>query len=317
MLEDKALLFSHYSLDFLVIDPAKSHMLYHNSRWRTRTDRCWEVVAERAIQWNEMTDVFILKLILSFFIGGAWVTTATHFADRYGTKIGGIITGLPSTALLSLFFIGWTQSTRISVEATTIIPIIGAVNALFLLVYISLARKNFWLALGSSFIVWSGSSITLVLLNYNNFWLSIAIYAAVVLISFVFIEKKIQIKSEQGSKLKSPLKILVFRGLFSGCIIVLAVIMGKVGGPLLGGMFAMFPAMFTGTLLITYFSHGSLFSSAMMKVALLSATSVVLYAVLVRYTYIPLGLLVGTLVSILVSFFYAYIMHVSVIKRIS
>jgi hypothetical protein len=260
---------------------------------------------------------FILKLILSFFIGGVWVTTATHLADRYGTKIGGVITGLPSTALISLFFIGWTQSSNVSVEATSIIPIIGAVNALFLLVYISLARKNFWLALGSAFLVWSGSSITLVLLKFNNFWFSIAIYAALVLISFLLIEKRIKIRSEQGGKLKSSLRILIFRGLFSGSIIVLAVIMGKIGGPLLGGMFAMFPAMFTGTLLITYFSHGSLFSSAMMKVALLSATSVILYAVSVRYTYIPLGLFIGTLISILISFSYAYIIHVSLIKRIS
>ena len=85
-----------------------------------------------------MNDIFILKLVLSFLIGGAWVTTATHLADRYGTKIGGIITGLPSTALIALFFIGWTQSPVIAVDATTIIPAIGTVNALFLVVYILL-----------------------------------------------------------------------------------------------------------------------------------------------------------------------------------
>jgi len=55
----------------------------------------------------------------------------------------------------------------------------------------------------------------------------------------------------------------------------------------------------------------------MMKVALLSASSVVLYAILVRFTYIPLGLFLGTLVSIFVSFSYAFIIHISIIKRIS
>lgn len=264
-----------------------------------------------------MTDIFILKLALSFLMGGVWVTVATFLADRYGTKIGGVITGLPSTALLSLFFIGWTQSPSVSVAATTIIPAIGSVNAFFLVVYISLVRKNFWLALGTAFLVWSGLSLALVRVNFNDFFLSIFIYGVVVLLSFLLIEKGIKVKSEQGNKLRSTLRILIFRGLFSGAIIVLAVLMGKIGGPLLGGMFAMFPAMFTGTLLITYFTHGSLFSSAMMKVALLSATSVVLYAVSVRYTYLPLGLLLGTLVSVLVSFFYAYILHISLIKRIS
>jgi hypothetical protein len=264
-----------------------------------------------------LDNIFLSKLILSFIIGGIWVTLATYLADKYGTKIGGFITGLPSTALLSLFFIGWTQSPSVSAEATTIIPMIGAVNALFLLVYISMVRINFWLALASSFVVWGGLSLVLVLLNFNDFLLSIAIYIAVVTLSFFLVEKGIKVKSERANKVKSTLMTLIFRGLFSGAIIALAVIMGKIGGPLLGGMFAMFPAMFTGTLLITFFSQGALFSSAMMKVALLCASSVVLYAILVRTTYIPLGLILGTLVSIFVSFSYAYAIHILLVKRIS
>jgi hypothetical protein len=264
-----------------------------------------------------MNDLFIFKLVLSFLIGGAWVSVATHLADKHGTKIGGIITGLPSTALIALFFIGWTQTPIVAVEATTIIPAIGAVNALFLVVYISLVRTNFFLALGSSFFVWSGLSLFLVHVNFNNFLHSIAIYVVVAFLSFFLIEKGIKVKSERPISVKNTLITLIFRGLFSGTIIILAVFMGKIDGPLLGGMFAMFPAMFTSTLMITYFSHGSLFSSAMMKVALLSASSVVLYATLVRYTYTPLGLLLGTLVSILVSFSYAFILHLVLVKRIS
>ncbi|UCE41716.1 MAG: DUF3147 family protein [Candidatus Aminicenantes bacterium] len=264
-----------------------------------------------------MNDIFILKLVLSFLIGGLWVSTATHLADKHGTKVGGIITGLPSTALISLFFIGWTQTPVVAVNATTIIPAIGSVNALFLLVYVSLVRTNFFLALGCSFLAWSGLSLFLIRMNFHDFLLSIAIYVVVVFLSFFLIEKGIKVKSERPGSAKNTLRTLIFRGLFSGTIIVLAVFMGKIGGPLLGGMFAMFPAMFTGTLLITYFSHGSLFSSAMMKVALLSASSVVLYAILVRFTYIPFGLFLGTLVSILLSFSYAFIIHAVLVKRIS
>ena len=250
-------------------------------------------------------------------IGGAWVTTATYFADRYGTKTGGIITGLPSTALLALFFIGWTQSPRVAVEATTVIPVIGAVNALFLLAYITLVRKNFWLALGSSLLIWGGFSSLFVILDFQGFLLSLGIYAIVAFLSFWLIEKGIKVKSTRAVSVQNTAKTLAFRGLFSGAIIALAVALGKIGGPLLGGMFAMFPAMFTGTLLITYFSQGPLFSSAMMKVALLSASSVVLYATLVRFTYIPLGLFQGTAVSILVSFTYAFIISISLLKKIS
>ena len=264
-----------------------------------------------------MTDIFIIKLVLSFLVGGAWVAIATLIADKYGTKLGGIITGLPSTVLVSLFFIGWTQSPGVAVEATTIVPIIGAVNALFLVAYISLVRVNFWLALFGSAFLWTVFSFTLVLLRFSNFHLSLIIYVIVVLISYLIIEKGIKVKSETARKTKNTFGNLIFRGLLSGIIIALAVVMGKIGGPLLGGMFAMFPAMFLSTLLITYFSHGPLFSSAVMKVAILSAVSVVFYGVLVRYTYLPLGLWWGTLMSIIVSFSAAYFIHVLVVKRIS
>jgi uncharacterized membrane protein (GlpM family) len=264
-----------------------------------------------------MSDIFLIKIVLSFLVGGTWVTAATLLADKHGTKIGGLITGLPSTALISLFFIGWTQSPAAATEATTIIPLIGAVNALFLLVYISLVKKNFWIALSSSLLFWGLSSSIIIFLKFNNFYLSLIIYFVVVFVSFSIIEKGIKVKSETGRKIMNTLGAMIFRGIFSGLIIALAVVMGKVGGPLLGGMFAMFPAMFTGTLLITFFTHGPLFSSAMMKVALISAISVVLYAVLVRTSYIPLGLLGGTLVSIAVSFAAAGLLHIFIVKKIS
>jgi len=153
--------------------------------------------------------------------------------------------------------------------------------------------------------------------RFNNFPLSLIIYVVVVIVSYFIIEKGIRVRSESARKMTHTVGTLLFRGLLSGAIISLAVVIGKMGGPLLGGMFAMFPAMFLGTLLITYFSHGPLFSSAVMKTALLSAVSVVFYGVLVRYTYIPLGLWWGTLVSVLISFCSAYFIHMFVVKRIS
>jgi uncharacterized membrane protein (GlpM family) len=264
-----------------------------------------------------MTGIFLIKLVLSFLVGGAWVTAATLLADKHGTKIGGFVAGLPSTALISLFFIGWTQSPGVAVEATTVIPLIGTVNALFLLVYIFLVKRNFWMALSSAILFWCLASSISVLQDFGGFYLSLIIYFLVVPVSFLIIEKGIKVKSETAKKIRITFGAMIFRGIFSGLVIAMAVAMGKIGGPLLGGMFAMFPAMFTGTLIITYFLHGPLFSSAMMKVALIGAVSVVLYAVLVRYTYVPLGLLGGTFVSILGSFASAFLLFLFIVKKIS
>ena len=59
-----------------------------------------------------MTDTFILKLALSFFIGGLWITIASVAAERLGSKIGGVIGGLPSTAVVAFGFVGWTQGAQ-------------------------------------------------------------------------------------------------------------------------------------------------------------------------------------------------------------
>jgi len=161
-----------------------------------------------------------------------------------------------------------------------------------------------------------GCSFSLVLLKFSNFSLSLAIYIVVVIVAYLIIEKGIKVKSESSRKITHTFVTLLFRGLLSGVIIASAVVIGKIGGPLLGGMFAMFPAMFLGALLITYFSHGPMFSSAVMKTALLSAVSVVVYGVLVRYTYIPLGLWGGTTVSLLVSFGTGWTIYQFVIVRL-
>jgi len=263
-----------------------------------------------------MDSLFLLKLVLSFIVGSLWITAGTVLAEKYGTKVGGFIAGLPSTILISLFFIAWTQSLEVAVEATTIIPVIGGINCLFILTYIFLVKINFWLALCGALFVWSALSSWLVAIQFNNFALSLMLYVSLLVISYHIVEKAAKVKSESGRVIRYTVSIMVFRGLFSGCIIVLAVVLSKIGGPLLGGMFAMFPAMFIGTLFITFFSHGASFSSAVMKASIIGAISVVLYGVTVRYTYIPLGLWQGTVISIAVSFGSGFFVHRFITKKI-
>ena len=202
-----------------------------------------------------MENIFLLKLVLSFIVVSVWVTSWTIVAERYGSKVGGLVAGLPSTILLGLFFIAWTQSTKVAAEATTVVPIVGVVNCLFIVAYILLVRINFWLALSGALAVWFMLSFLLVIFKFNNFVFSIVGYICLLLVSFYFVEKKLQVKSESSRKVKLTFTLMVILGLISGFIVTIAVVLTRVGGPLPGGVFTMFPAMFLGTLLITYFSH--------------------------------------------------------------
>jgi uncharacterized membrane protein (GlpM family) len=262
-------------------------------------------------------NAFVLKLILSFFVGSVWITLGTVIAEKYGTRIGGLVTGFPSTILISLFFIGWTQNAGIAAEATAIVPIIGGITCLFTLMYILLLRVNFGLALAAALLVWLGLSGGLVLLKFRNFGLSLPAYFGLLLASYYLIDKGLKIKSVRGKHIRHTLPMMFFRGLFGGLIISLAVVLAKIGGPLLGGVFAMFPAMFIGILAITYFSEGAAFSAAVMKSSLVGAVSVVVYGVAVRFTYVPFGLWWGTLISLLVALGSTFFIHRSIEKKIS
>jgi hypothetical protein len=262
-----------------------------------------------------MDHAFLLKLALSFITGSLWITMGTVLAERHGTKIGGLVAGLPSTILISMFFIAWTQSTPVAVEATTVVPITAGINCIFSLVYVLLVRKNFWLALSSALAVWLLLSYCLFLARFNSFPLSLGIYFCLLIASHFLVEKGLHIKSEPGKTIAYTLPVFIYRGLFSGFVIALAVVMTKLGGPLLGGMFTLFPAMFIGTLFITYFSHGATFSAAVMKASILGAMSVVVFGVAVRYTYVPMGLVFGTLVSIIISFGSSILIHRFLARR--
>ncbi|MCX7965133.1 MAG: hypothetical protein N2596_00710, partial [Syntrophorhabdaceae bacterium] len=72
-----------------------------------------------------MDKIFLIKVIISFIIGSIWITGSTYIAERYGTKLGGVVVGLPSTIIFGLLFIGWTQSVEVAVEATDIVPFMG------------------------------------------------------------------------------------------------------------------------------------------------------------------------------------------------
>ena len=111
-------------------------------------------------------DPFIIKLILSFFIGAIWITSVTIISEKLGTKIGGVLGGLPSTCLIALFFIGFTQSPSIASQATSIMPFVNGVDAMFIVVFIFLGGFNFYLGLIGCMLFWLISSLSFIKFQY-------------------------------------------------------------------------------------------------------------------------------------------------------
>jgi uncharacterized membrane protein (GlpM family) len=261
---------------------------------------------------------FLLKLILTFTVGGAWISLVTVLAEKYGTKTGGVIAGIPSTAAIALFFIGWTHTPTFASQATTLIPIVCGINGFFVIIYLLLFKRNFYLAVISGLIFWLVFSLLLIRINLNNFGYSLLGSIILALLAYYILEKKSKIRSEGKKIIKNTVPQLLFRATLGGFIIALAVLLAKVGGPLVGSVFSAFPALFLGTIIVTYFAHGESFSAAVMKVTVMSANiNVSIYAAAVRYLYPLLGLIAGTALAFIISLLTGYLFYLFAKKKMS
>ena len=261
---------------------------------------------------------FWLKLLSSFLVGSAWVTLSTIAAERFGSKIGGLIGGLPSTVIVTLFFIGLTQTPQVAASATTIIPLSMSCTGMFMVVYLFLARRSLGVGLVIALVVWFCLSGLLLALNIRDVRIAVLGWVCFAVGSLVVVEKGMEIPSRTRVQTHYTAAQIAFRAMFGGTVIAFAVLMGKLGGPLLGGIFATFPAMFLSTLVITYRVGGADFSRAVGKSLLVSGIATVPpYALAVRFLYPWAGLGLGTLLAILVSLGVGYLTFLFMRARMS
>ncbi len=249
-----------------------------------------------------MEAAFWLRLGVSFLVGSLWVTLTTLSAERFGSKIGGLLGGLPSTVVIALLFIGITQSPLVAAQATTVMPIAQGLNGLFIITYMTLLKRGMWIAILGAVVMWIVQSILLFVLDIQSIWVSIAGWLSLFIFCYWIVQQVMKVPSKDRMPADYPLSQLTWRALFGGAVIAWAVLMGKLGGALLGGIFGAFPAMFLSTLVITTRYAGPDFSRSVGKSLLISGLiNVPVYELVVRQLYPSVGLGFGTGLALLCS----------------
>jgi CubicO group peptidase (beta-lactamase class C family) len=197
-----------------------------------------------------MTSDFLLRLALSFLIGGLWITAASVLAERMGSKIGGVIGGLPSTVVVAFGFIGWTQGAQQLYDATTAFPLAFAVNAFYMVAFAAFSPRGLGAGIGAALTVWFLTEALILWLGVNNILVSMALWGVALVSAYLALERWLKVRSHERVRIRYTARQMLGRAAFAGGIVALAVLGSRVGGPIWGSVFAAFPALYTSTLIL-------------------------------------------------------------------
>lgn len=247
--------------------------------------------------------------IIPFALSAVVVVLVTIIAEKFGTKTGGVVGTLPSTIIIAFLFIALDKGTNFASEAVEIVPAEMGINLVFLLLFALLSQRKILVALTGSLLGWTILTIVVYYANLISIVISLTIYLVCFLFTFLMLDRKKKVTSQDTIKVHyTPLKLLG-RSLIAGIIIALAVTLSNIGTTL-SGIFSVFPAIFLSTMVISLREHGSLFTGAMAKGMIYGSPSVVSYAVGIHFLYPITGVLVGTVGAFLLALLITLILFI-------
>jgi uncharacterized membrane protein (GlpM family) len=262
-----------------------------------------------------LIDPFYVKLMLGFIVGGAWITLSTIAAEKFGSKIGGLVGGLPSTIVVSFFFIGWTQGAARVHDSTTFMPFAFVANVLYLIVYALASRRGLAAGILSALAAWFALTAVLIVLQIDNLPVALVAWILAATMGYYVMQHRLRIRSQSRVPIRYTLLQIVWRAAFSGAVIAFAIGMSKVGGPVWGGIFSAFPAVYTSTLIITSRSVSVEFSRSLITSALISGViNPVVFGLVLRCIIFDFDLLTATFLAYAASMVSAYLTYLF-IKR--
>jgi uncharacterized membrane protein (GlpM family) len=238
----------------------------------------------------------LFQTIVPFILSALIVVIITVIAERYGTKVGGILGTLPSTIVIAFLFIALTNSIEFATVSVLIVPAEMGINLIFLMLFAVFAYKSFKLAIVGSLGVWAILSTFLFYSSLSILPIALMIYVIALASTFFILENGVKISSIGRRKVRySSLKIIM-RGMIAGFIIAVSVVLSNLSA-ILSGIFSVFPAIFLSTMIISYREHGPDFVGGMAKSMIFGTPSVTSYAVSIYFLYPRIGLVWGSITA--------------------
>jgi hypothetical protein len=246
------------------------------------------------------------QTIVPFIASALMVILITVIAEKFGTKIGGILGTIPTTIIIAYIFIALNRGVDFASASIAVVPAEIGINILFIFITVVLIKRSIFKAFAVSFTFWAFASFILWYTNLENVFISIPIFLFSMIGTFIVLEKKNQVKSISKKMVHYTIKKIMYRGILAGLVISISVLLSNVG-PVLSGIFSVFPAIITSTMIICYYEHGPDFASGMAKSMIFGSTSVMSYAVTIHFTYPIYGIVLGSLIAFIISLIIAMV----------
>lgn len=251
-----------------------------------------------------MNRLFFIQIVASFVVGGVGVAFLSFIAERASSRTAGIVLAFPSTGALSYFFLAWALSPEAvaTIIPATFIPL--GLTAMFPVFYTYsakavsplLAKKGYQVLI--SFLLstacWLALALPVALFKLSDFALGMIGYALLVLIADFLLHRRAHTKAPALSYTTAQ---KIGRATFVGLIIVIVLVLGKTLDIVWGGIFAMFPAAFSSTLMLLHWYYDSNSVSAAAQNAPIGSLSICVYSIAVMFVFPKFGFIVGTVLA--------------------
>ncbi len=240
-----------------------------------------------------------MKLLLGGIVGGAVVCATTMAGERFGSKLGGFVGGLPFLVMIIYFFIGGAQGIDQAYAATASFPLTYTIMVFCVFVYVLQKSKSLLLSTLSFVALWIILQTVVVLLDFRNYGAALMIRAAFLLTILIYLRRNGAAIIARGTAAQPQQMSVGMRAIIGSSIIMAAVYLSKVGGPVVGSVFAAFPGVFLSTLIIAHRNVGVDFSRSLLTPMMLSGMiNCIVYVAVFRFLLFTLGLVGATLAAV-------------------
>ena len=236
------------------------------------------------------------------------VLTLSFVAEKLSPKISGILSGLPLGSSITLIFFAIENGVDY-VTKVALYNIHGLFAALAFSIgyYISTFYKGkfeIFLSLLISFISYLVIAFILAYVPPHVFFTPF-IVIVLMLIATIYFAKKENFSIDK--KIKTSVNDILFRSILTIFIFLVVSSLPKYVPSNIAGIFSSFPTVLLPLMLIIHFRHSNLQARTIIKNTPFGLSSVVIYLLIVYFSYSKIGILYGTILALFCSVLYVLI----------